>query len=117
MICEFQSILFLCVWQIPKAAPDPLAKEREDVNKLVSDLIGGGAAPASSSTKSPTPKAAAAVGDSPAKEPQKQSTTPGGSVGRSRPVKHLVVDQLAPVNIRPRVSTYCDLCPIIVMYS
>ena len=79
-----------------------MAKEREDVNKLVSDLIGGGAAPASSS-KSPTPKVAA-VGDSPAKEPQKQSITPG-SVGRSRPVKHLVVDQLAPVNIRPRVST------------
>ena len=92
-----------------------MAKEREDVNKLVSDLIGGGAAPASSSSKSPTPKAAA-VGESPAKEPQKQSTIPG-SVGRSRPVKHLVVDQLAPVNIRPRVSTYSDLGPIVVMYS
>ena len=102
---KFQSTFFfillslsiiLLIQQIPKAAPDPLAKEREDVNKLVSDLIGGGAAPASSS-KSPTPKATV---DSPAKEPQKQ-VTPSSS-GRSKPVK-LVVDQLAPVNIRPKV--------------
>ena len=75
-----------------------MAKEREDVNKLVSDLIGGGTAPASSSSKSPTPKAAV---DSPAKEPQKQVTP--GSVGRSKPVK-LVIDQMAPVNIRPKVG-------------
>ncbi len=78
------------------------------MNKLVSDLIGGGAAPApssSSSSKSPTPKGA--VGESPAKEPQKQ-ITPSSSVGRSKPVKHLVVDQLAPVNIRPRVRMLCS---------
>lgn len=74
-------------------AADPLAREREDVNKLVSDLIGGGAAPATTS-KSPTPKPT----DSPTKEPPKPVVP--SSKGRVK----LVVDQLAPVNIRPKVK-------------
>ena len=83
--------------QVPKAA-DPLAKEREDVNKLVSDLIGGGVAPTSPGPS--TSPVAAKTPDSAATGTPKQ-ITPAAS-GRSKPVR-LVVDQLAPVNIRPKV--------------
>ena len=82
------------ITQIPKPG-EPPAKD-EDVYKLVSDLIGGGAAPTSPSP-SPTPKPTGPT----ATEPPKQATPISGGRGRA---PKLVVDQLAPVNIRPKVS-------------
>ena len=83
--------------QIPQKTEVPAKAREEDVYKLVSDLIGGGAKPTSPTptpTSKPTTSAAAAT------ETQKQA--PPTSGGRSKAVK-LVVDQLAPVNIRPKV--------------
>ena len=79
-----------------------MAREREDVNKLVKELIGG-------SGLTPTAAAVAAAAAppanlqrtpehvSPSKPAQKLSAGPGRQ-------PKLVVDQLAPVNIRPKVS-------------
>ena len=90
---------FIHYSQIPKAAA-PQPKEREeDVYKLVSDLIGGGATP-KSPTATPAPKQAG-----PAAAPEQPKQTTPASSGRSKAVK-LVVDQLAPVNIRPKVRIF-----------
>ena len=80
-----------------------MAREREDVNKLVTDLIGG------SASLTPTAAAVAAAAATPTalqRTPEHATPTKPAqqlSAGPSRPVK-LVVDQLAPVNIRPKVS-------------
>lgn len=89
--------------QVVQTKTDHLAKEREDVNKLVTDLIGGSvlSSPPSAVTAGHTPSSAASR--TPEQTPPTKSA-PQVSAGRSRQVK-LVVDQLAAVNIRPKVSS------------
>jgi dynein intermediate chain len=76
-------------------SPDPLSKERDDVNKLVSDLIGG-SPPATkpSSTPSVLAKSPGEVAASPA------AGTPAPACKRKT---KLVMEALAPVVIRPKV--------------
>lgn len=80
-------------------SPDPLSKERDDVNKLVSDLIGGSAIPTQTSVTPSQSKSPAEVSKSP---PMQISATAG-----KRKVK-LVMETLAPVVIRPKVG--CIVC-------
>ncbi len=96
-------MIFL-VLQLPvsPSKSDHLAREREDVNKLVTDLIGGSsltptAAAVAAASATPTALQRTPEHATPTKPAQQVSARP------SRPVK-LVVDQLAPVNIRPKVS-------------
>ena len=94
-------------WQMPVSPSkgDNLAREREDVNKLVTDLIGG-----SSLTPVSAAVAAAAATPTAAQQRTPEHAAPPKSAqqlskGPSRQVKvKLVVDQLASVNIRPKVS-------------
>ena len=85
--------------QIP-ASKSPVPSEREDVNKLVSDLIGGTLSPFSSqspqkgNSKSPEPIPGGVD------EVETGKATP--PFPRKRHVK-LVMDHLAPINIRPKV--------------
>lgn len=84
--------------QVVSMKTDHLAKEREDVNKLVTDLIGGSVLS--------SPPTAVAPPSSAQRTPEKTTPTKPAqqvSAGRSRQVK-LVVDQMASVNIRPKVS-------------
>ena len=72
---------------------DSLAKKREDVNKIVTDLLGPTVStPSRSPHKSPEPEASG-----------EEKTTPISVSPRKRAVK-LVVDTMAPINIHPRVS-------------
>ena len=94
--------MLLLKWYIQVSKPDHLARERVDVHTLVTDLIGESElsfvsteAALPSATIQKTPEPASSIKTSP-------SVTPG----RSRPVK-LVVDQLAPVNIQPKVHVAC----------
>jgi len=95
------SVLGTLALKVLTIKTDHLAKEREDVNKLVTDLIGGSAltSPPKAVSSAPPPSTAqkSPVKTSPTKSPSQVSA------GRSRQVK-LVVDQLAPVNIRPKVG-------------
>lgn len=93
----------MCQVPVSPSKSDHLAREREDVNKLVTDLIGG------STSLSPTAAAVAAAVATPTslqRSPEQATPTKPAqpvSAGPSRPIK-LVVDQLAPVNIRPKVK-------------
>lgn len=88
-------------------SPDPLSKERDDVHKLVSDLIGGSPVSGQTSSSSSTPadhstSPAAAVTSSPGT---------AGTVSTAAAVKRkvkLAVEPLAPIIIRPKVS--CGMC-------
>jgi len=75
-----------------------LAKEREDINKLVTDLIGGGSSLA-------TPSNASMVAPQEKLEPAKSA--PGVvsvlSSASTRSRVKLVIDELAAINIRPKV--------------
>jgi hypothetical protein len=75
-------------------SPDPLSKERDDVNKLVSDLIGGSPlATKPSSTPSVLAKSPGEVAASPAA---------GTPVSACKRKTKLVMEALAPVVIRPK---------------
>jgi len=89
--------------QIPisKSPVPALAREREDVNKLVSDLIGGTLSPSPShspqmaKSKSPEPSPVS-VGEHDGEEKITPTFTQKKSV-------KLVKDTLAPINIKPKV--------------
>ena len=89
--------------QIPisKSPVPALAREREDVNKLVSDLIGGTLSPSPShspqtaKSKSPEPSPVS-VGEHEGEEKITPTFTQKKSV-------KLVKDTLAPINIKPKV--------------
>lgn len=72
-------------------SPDPLSKERDDVNKLVSDLIGGSPLPASTSP-APPEQSPEAVG----------TVSPVAAVTTSKRKVKLVKEPLAPIIIRPK---------------
>ena len=98
-------------YQVTAAKTDHLAVEREDVNKLLADLIGGSGLSSQSSSSS-----VSAVPSSPPKSPVKTTPAVGavkGVASRSRKVK-LNVDTLAQINIKPKVSltthVSCDVC-------
>ena len=77
---------------------DSLAKKREDVNKIVTDLLGPSAsAPSPRDRKSPEPEASG-----------EEKAMPISVSPRKRAVK-LVVDTMAPININPRVSYQDDV--------
>lgn len=101
--------------QVVQIKTDHLAREREDVNKLVTDLIGGSvlSTPPTASAASPTPAAHRTPEQTPPTKPAPQL-----SAGRSRQVK-LVVDQLAAVNIRPKVveTVYINIVLVIFSYA
>ena len=88
----------------PAKSPDPLARERENVDKLVTDLIGG-------STLSPSQAAAVAVAT---KSPDGVKSKPeikepsASLIPRAKPVK-LVLDVLAPINIKAKVCDHMTL--------
>ena len=79
-------------------SPDPLSKERDDVHKLVSDLIGGSPVSSHTTTSSTPPN----VTTSPA-APVTSSPGTTAPAAAKRTVK-LVVEPLAPIVIRPKVS-------------
>lgn len=80
-------------------SPDPLSKERDDVNKLVSDLIGGSPLPASTSP-APPEQSPEAVG----------TVSPVAAVTTSKRKVKLVKEPLAPIIIRPKVSFVLVTC-------
>ena len=83
-------------------SPDPLTKERDDVNKLVSDLIGGSPLPAQPSPAPSVVGVAKSASDV-------AGSTPSGPTSDRRRTK-LVMETLAPVVIRPKVCAcefYC----------
>ncbi len=74
---------------------EPVSSEREDVNKLLDELVGEPSQP-SQSTLSPQ---SSRTGD----HTPTHKTTPTSTLSTNKERKlKLVVDQLAPVNIRPR---------------
>lgn len=83
---------------------DPRAKERQDVNQLVSDLIGSSPAKSARSTltaaraRSPEPSGAGTV-----QQGEEATPTPTPPRVQKRTV-NLVVDALASINIKPRVG-------------
>ena len=103
--------------QLLSVSPTPSdshAKERVDVNKLVHELIGETLSPPSRLTDS-----------SPHKSPQTpvldvSSEIPTPTSSRRKPVR-LVVDTLAPINIKPRVrsmfSNNLCMCTVTCTYS
>lgn len=79
---------------------DQREKEREDVNKLVSALIGTTSAAATAPAGGPAAAPPTAAQTTPQQITPTKAAVPG-SAGRSKQVK-LVLDQLASVNIRPK---------------
>ncbi len=78
---------------------ETLAKEREDINKLVTDLIGGSSlAPPASNVATPSQENLT--------EPSKSiaSVSSVMSAVSSRQKVKLVIDELAAINIRPKVT-------------
>ncbi len=89
-------ITYLLVTQVISPMKEPVSSEREDVTKLVDQLLIGETTQPSQSTLSPQPSR---TGDpSPS---HKTTPTTATATSKQRRLK-LVVDQLAPVNIRPR---------------
>ena len=83
-----------------------LAKERKDIDKLVTDLIGGGSSPAvaPSNTSNTTLQDKVEVARS-----TPGITTALSSTSNRSKVK-LVIDELAAINIRPKVWNWLRRC-------
>ncbi|XP_064397759.1 cytoplasmic dynein 1 intermediate chain 1-like [Halichondria panicea] len=79
----------------PVKDPSEGASEREDISQLVDRLIGG------DTTQTATPATLSPQASKPSATIAKTTTTPTIATSKQRKLK-LVVDQLAPVNIRPR---------------
>lgn len=88
----------------PKVA-DPRAKERQDVNQLVSDLIGTSPAKSPRSTLAARARSPETSGAGAAQQQQGEEVTPTPTPPRvQKRAVNLVVDTLASINIKPRVS-------------